>query len=349
MSRVSVALLIVVAIIGGCTATGTGDVDATTGTSESANTVAASTSTSIEKPTTSTTAATTTTQTPQPPETLFAMTRSEIIEASEPVLVAAQTIGDALEADDREAFAAAFEPDAYVIDPVVPSLRPDVQGWYGIFQNLCVAAETTRIYANVGGSTSRALCTGFYDTLVMDPPEVTIFLSHVLMEESRGTVMLNRIDAAAAAAYPAETSDAIGFPTSRERNVVMMAETAERFVPAFVAAWQTADLEEIAALYAPNGVRIDGFAGLDGDPGATLAWIEAFLRDYDGVALEIKSITASAPGPGIEYILTLQSDGSSCVMEMASVWELDEDDRIVREHVYYHPDALFDCGWEAAG
>lgn len=348
MSRVSIALLIVATIIGGCTTTGTGDVDATTSTSESANTVAALTSTSIEKPTTSTTAATTTTQTPQPPDTLFAMTRSEIIEASESVLVTAQTIADALEADDRGVFVAAFEPDAYVIDPVVPSLRPDVHGWYGIFQKLCEASETTRIYANVGGATSRALCTGFYDTVVKDPPEVTMFLSNVLMEESRGTVMLNRLDAAAVAAYPAETSDAIGFPTSRERNVVMMAEAAKRFAPAFVAAWQAADLEEIAALYAPSGVRIDGFAGLDGDPGATLAWIEAFLRDYDEVALEIKSITASAPGPGIEYILTLQPDGSSCAMEMASVWELDEDDRIVREHVYYYPDALFDCGWEAA-
>ena len=36
------------------------------------------------------------------------------------------------------------------------------------------------------------------------------------------------------------------------------------------------------------------------------------------------------------------------VSDDVSVWDLDDDDRILRENVYYDPETMFACGWEQA-
>ena len=348
MPRLSMTLLITVMLIAGC-ASSEGGHDETSTTTIVVATTQAPVSTSGTQATTTTVTATTTTTLPplDPPETLFSMTRVEILEASAPVMETAGAIADALELGDRELLVSAFASGGYVIDLVVPSLRPRIRGWFDIFRKLCGGSEASNLHVNVSGAAWRGSCSGFYEGLVSDPPPTVWFLPHVLMADAMGVVMLNRMEAEVAAAYPAETSDAIGFQPSREKNVTWMAEAAVRFIPVFEAAWESGHVEAIAALYADDGVRIDGFAGLAEDPRATRAWIEAFVRDYGEVSVEIELLVASAPGPGAVYTVTLGVEGDSCVMQMVSAWELDEHDHIVREYVYYHPDTVLDCGWEA--
>jgi len=58
--------------------------------------------------------------------------------------------------------------------------------------------------------------------------------------------------------------------------------------------------------------------------------------------------TASALGPSAEYRLTLGDGDESCAMRIVSVWDLNDQDLIIRESIFYHPDTIFDCGWEPA-
>ena len=339
MARIAVGLIIGALLVVGCSSGGAGD-----GSEGTTSSIAGTTVTVVPPSTKPST--TTTLRPPVPPETLFSMTRAEMLEASAPIMDTAQTIARALASGDRQMLVSAFEPDAFVIDPVVPSLRPPIGSWFYIYQRLCTESETTAIFINLSGSASTAVCSDFFEGLLEDPPPTTWFLPHVLMPDALGAVLLNRMDAEAAASYPAETSDAIGFRPSREKNVARMAETAQRFAPLFQAAWESGDGETIAALYADEGVRIDGLAGLGDETGSTRAWIEAFTRDYDEIEIEIELLVASAPGPGAEYTMTLGAGTETCVMRMVSAWELDENHRIVREYVYYHPDSVLACGWE---
>ncbi|MDJ0791019.1 MAG: hypothetical protein QNJ71_03895 [Acidimicrobiia bacterium] len=349
MPRLSGVLLTVALIIAGCSSTGSGEERAST-TTTAPTTTATPTKTPTEPPPTSgTTVATSTTTLPplDPPEILFRMTRLEILDVSAPIMETAQTITEAMDSGDRQQLVSAFAPGSHVIDFIVPSLRPPIDAWFGVFMKMCDESQTSHVHVNVSGVTWRALCSGLYEGFVGDPPPATWFLPQVLMEESMGVVMLSRVEAEAAAAYPAGTSDAIGLPISREANVARMAAAAERFALRFEQAWESDDADSITGLYGDGGVRIDGFAGLGDDPRTTHAWIEAFVRDYDEVSIEIDLLVASAPGPGAAYTMMLGSEGDSCVIRMVSAWELDEDDHIVREYVYYDPDTVFDCSWQA--
>jgi hypothetical protein len=277
------------------------------------------------------------------------MTREEIEAASAPVLDVALTVAESLEAHDLEALKSGFVPDGYVIDPVVASLRPTLDGWYSVFERLFTHVTTGDIYVNADGSARAGYGYGFYEGLVDDPPDPIFTMSHIQMDGGLAEYIINRMDAEPLEAYPAETSDAIGFGAwSREGPILNQAQTAQRFAATFEEAWDAGDVSRIVGLYAADGGRNDTFAGLHGDRGATIAWLNLLDRDYSEVAVDIESLQASALGPSAEYRLTLGSGNESCVMRMVSVWDLNDEDLVIREAIFYHPDTIFDCGWQPA-
>ncbi len=283
---------------------------------------------------------------PDSTTTLFTMTRDEVSAASEPAIQNAETVSKALDAHDGDLLRTAFGPSSYVVDPIVPSLRPGIATWFSIFRSFCTGVLLHDIYVNVDGSVFNGDCSGFYDGHVDDPPAALPVLSELWLEDGLARRLMNRLDAATLEAYPTETSDVIGFPSSQEAAVSAAAQTAVRFASTWVETWQSGELEPIAALYAPDGVRVDGFAALADDSAALMVWLESFTDSYDEVAVEIELLTASALGPAAVYRLELVDGAGSCEMQIASVWDLDEKDRILRESVYYHPESTFACGWE---
>ena len=348
--------VLVVLVVGGCsqgedaasdeTTTTTGAAPATT-TSVATTTTVVATSTTIEpRPVTTTS---TSVVVPEPPLFLFDMTREEIEAASAPVLDVALTVAQSLEAHDLEALKSGFVPDGYVIDPVVASLRPDLHFWYSVFEKMFTHVTTGDIYVNADGSARAGYAYGFYEGLVDDPPDPIFSMSHIQMDGDVAEYIINRMDAEPLEVYPAETSDAIGFGAwSREGPILDQAQTAQRFAATFEGAWDAGDMSRILGLYAADGGRNDTFAGLHGDRGATIAWLNALDRDYSEVSVDIESVQASALGPSAEYRLTLGDGDESCVMRMVSVWDLNDEDLVVRESVFYHPDTIFDCGWQPA-
>ncbi len=277
---------------------------------------------------------------------LFTLTEGEVTAASESAVQIAETVSQALDTPDRDSFSAAFGPSSYVVDPIVPSLRPGVNVWFSLFRRLCSGVLTHDIYVNVDGSVFNGDCSGFYDGYADDPPTSLAVLSELWLEDGVATRLMNRLDAATLDSYPAETSEVIGFARSEEEAVSAAAQTAERFASRWVEAWKSGDLEPILALYASDGVRADGFAGLDDRPAALADWLKSFTNAYDEVTVQIELLTASSLGPAAAYRLELGDGDHACEMRLVSVWDLDEQDRIVREHTYYHPETVFACGWE---
>lgn len=266
--------------------------------------------------------------------------------ASEPVLDVALTVADGLESRDLTTLKSAFVSNGYAIDPVVSSLRPPLTTWFSIFKRLCTDVSSGDIYVNADGSATGWDCYGFYEGFMDDPPDPNFSLRHIQMEGDLAKYLINRIDAETLEAYPAETSDAIGFPQSQEAAILNQAQTALRFVPDYVEAWESGDPGQILDLYAADGVRDDTFAGLRGDRGATIAWLSALDREYSEITVDVDSVQGSDLGPSAEYRLTLSNSSESCVMRMASVWDLNEEGLVISEAVFYHPDTIFDCGWE---
>lgn len=321
---------------------------ATTAADTTTTTVEPSPATAPSSPPTTATTTSTTVVVPEPPLFLFDMTRDEIEAASAPVLDVALTVAKSLESHDLEALKSGFVPDGYVIDPVVASLRPNLDGWYSVFEKLFTHVTTGDIYVNADGSARAGYGYGFYEGLVDDPPDPVFSMSHIHMDGDLAECIINRMDAEPLEVYPAETSDAIGFPQSREGPILNQAQTAQRFAATFEDAWGAGDVSRILGLYAADGGRNDAFAGLQGDRGATIAWLNALDRDYSEVTVDIESVQASALGPSAEYRLTLGDGDESCVMRMVSVWDLNDEDLVVRESIFYNPDTIFDCGWEPA-
>ena len=324
-------------------------VPASTAAPATTATVEPATTTAPPNPSTTVAATSTTVVVPEPPVSLFDMTTAEIEAASAPVLDVALTVAESLESHDLETLRSVFIPDGYVIDPVVASLRPDLDGWYSVFEKLFTHVTTGDIYVNADGSARAGYGYGFYEGLVDDPPDPVFTMSHIQMDGDLAEYIINRLDAEPLEAYPAETSDAIGFGAwSREGPIRNQAQTAQRFAASFEEAWDSGDVSRILGLCATDGGRYDAFAGLQGDRGATIAWLSALDRDYSDVSVEIESLQASALGPSAEYRLTLGDGNKSCVMRMVSVWDLNDQDLVVRESIFYHPDTIFDCDWEPA-
>lgn len=279
---------------------------------------------------------------------LLVVTADELAVQSVPGMEVAETVSQALDAHDADTLTSQFSRGGYVVDPIVPSLRPLVLQWFSLFRDFCSGVVTDDIYVNADGSVFHGDCVGFYDGYVDDPPPVVAYLSELWVEEGLVARMMNRLDAESLARYPIETGQVIGFGTAKGDIIAEMADTASLFASTWVAAWESGEPDQMLALYADDGARIDGFAGLAEDPAATTAWLESFGQSYDQVTVEIETLAASALGPAAAYRLELATAEDSCEMRLVSVWDLDEEGRILREYVYYHPETTTACGWAAA-
>lgn len=285
---------------------------------------------------------------PAPTRPLFVMSEDEIDSAIVATTAVARTVGESLATGDQALYESVDDEGAYIIDPIVSSLRPAWYEYWYLFQRLCEATTVDEMFSNADGAASTGACDGFFAGLGESLPAAPSALRHLTMPAGLVHTLIHLLDVDEFGSHPRETSDAIGFNPSRAEDVTAQVNAAHHFIDGYVAAWQSGDAVAISALFTDEGGRYDPFAGLTGGRPDTDAWISALLERYDTVDLEVESLYFSALGPGAVVTIELSGLAGSCNRRMALVWEVDEAGAILKESVFYEPGTVLSCGWAAS-
>lgn len=116
----------------------------------------------------------------------------------------------------------------------------------------------------------------------------------------------------------------------------------------YAEAWSSGSRSDVAALYSEEVERHDGLAGIDAT-GIEAVADEAsrWVSELDDPSWEVKLAFAEslpdALGERMGAVFTVTSDG--CGVDVAVLFEVTAEGRIVRELVHYDPASLRACGW----
>lgn len=290
---------------------------------------------------------------------LFALSESQVLAGVEVPIAIGTNVAVGLSEPDRDQYLAQFHTGAVVIDPIVPALTPSVSLFYEEFGRageLCESWPLDEVYVNLGGALTSGSCDGFYRTMpdAEEFPRAPRLLRHLPISEGLATGLAHRYEVTSVAPHAVPFVVRIGFADSHGADVLAQIAQAEGFLDQLESAWEAGDPGGLAALYAAEATRRDGFAADRSGRGGIADWYGLVLDALPGVEMAIIEEFASGLGPGARYELTWEtSDEERCSMRLAAVWDLDEDGLIVEEHTYYHPEDLYHpddvlaCGWAA--
>lgn len=283
---------------------------------------------------------------------VFDVSAEEISRRIEVPTAIGLNVARGLSMPDQELFLAQFRPDAKVTDPIVPTLTPTMAAFYRMFGRagmLCESWPLDDVYVNRGGALTVGSCEGFYRTLpdAAELPTGVRLVRHLPISDGLATGMMHRYEASFAATHPEQSVLPIGFPASRSADVLAQTAVTGEFLARLQSAWDSRDPAEIGAIYADRATRHDGFVA-DRQGREQIADWHALLFDvHPSADLAITEEYASGLGPGALYTLTMQAEGAACTMELAAVWDLDDDGLIENEYVYYDAGTVLSCGWAA--
>jgi len=121
-----------------------------------------------------------------------------------------------------------------------------------------------------------------------------------------------------------------------------MSESAETVVRKYLAAWKRSDLDELVSFISDDAVYTDGPRGVHHGIDAIRAELETMAKVVPSTSVDIKKLVASGGTVMVERVDNFKLGGKPFDLEVAAVFDVDDNGRIKRWRDYYDLKSLED-------
>ena len=121
-----------------------------------------------------------------------------------------------------------------------------------------------------------------------------------------------------------------------------MSESAETVVRKYLAAWKRSDLDELVSFFSDDAVFTDGPRGVHHGIDAIRAELETMVKVVPSTSVDIKKLVASGGTVMVERVDNFKLGGKPFDLEVAAVFDVDDNGRIKRWRDYYDLKSLED-------
>ena len=121
-----------------------------------------------------------------------------------------------------------------------------------------------------------------------------------------------------------------------------MSESAETVVRKYLAAWKRSDLDELVSFISDDAVFTDGPRGVHHGIDAIRAELETMVKVVPSTSVDIKKLVASGGTVMVERVDSFKLGGRPFDLEVAAVFDVDDNGRIKRWRDYYDLKSLED-------
>ena len=121
-----------------------------------------------------------------------------------------------------------------------------------------------------------------------------------------------------------------------------MSESAETVVRKYLAAWKRSDLDELVSFISDDAVFTDGPRGVHHGIDAIRAELETMVKVVPSTSVDIKKLVASGGTVMVERVDSFKLGGKPFDLEVAAVFDVDDNGRIKRWRDYYDLKSLED-------
>jgi len=121
-----------------------------------------------------------------------------------------------------------------------------------------------------------------------------------------------------------------------------MSESAETVVRKYLAAWKRSDLDELVSFISDDAVFTDGPRGVHHGIDAIRAELETMVKVVPSTSIDIKKLVASGGTVMVERVDNFKLGGKPFDLEVAAVFDVDDNGRIKRWRDYYDLKSLED-------
>jgi len=121
-----------------------------------------------------------------------------------------------------------------------------------------------------------------------------------------------------------------------------MSESAETVVRKYLAAWKRSDLDELVSFISDDAVFTDGPRGVHHGIDAIRAELETMVKVVPSTSVDIKKLVASGGTVMVEQVDNFKLGGKPFDLEVAAVFDVDDNGRIKRWRDYYDLKSLED-------
>ena len=121
-----------------------------------------------------------------------------------------------------------------------------------------------------------------------------------------------------------------------------MSESAETVVRNYLAAWKRSDLDELVSFISDDAVFTDGPRGVHHGIDAIRAELGTMVKVVPSTSVDIKKLVASGGTVMVERVDSFKLGGKPFDLEVAAVFDVDDNGRIKRWRDYYDLKSLED-------
>jgi limonene-1,2-epoxide hydrolase len=121
-----------------------------------------------------------------------------------------------------------------------------------------------------------------------------------------------------------------------------MSESAETVVRKYLAAWKRSDLDELVSFISDDAVFTDGPRGVHHGIDAIRAELGTMVKVVPSTSVDIKKLVASGGTVMVERVDSFKLGGKPFDLEVAAVFDVDDNGRIKRWRDYYDLKSLED-------
>ena len=121
-----------------------------------------------------------------------------------------------------------------------------------------------------------------------------------------------------------------------------MSESAETVVRKYLAAWKRSDLDELVSFISDDAVFTDGPRGVHHGIDAIRAELGTMVKVVPSTSVDIKKLVASGGTVMVERVDNFKLGGKPFDLEVAAVFDVDDNGRIKRWRDYYDLKSLED-------
>ena len=121
-----------------------------------------------------------------------------------------------------------------------------------------------------------------------------------------------------------------------------MSESAETVVRKFHAAWLQSDLDELVSFFSDDAVYTDPARGVHHGIDAIRAELGTMVKIVPSTSIDIKKLVAEGGTVMVERVDSFKLGGKPFDLEVAAVFDVDDNGRIKRWRDYYDLKSLED-------
>jgi limonene-1,2-epoxide hydrolase len=114
-----------------------------------------------------------------------------------------------------------------------------------------------------------------------------------------------------------------------------MSESAESVIRTYLAAWRRSDVDELCSFFTDDAVYTDGPRGVHRGIDAIRAELGAMVKMIPSTDIDTKTLVANGGTVMVERVDNFDIAGKPFDMDVAAVFEVDNDGRITRWREYY--------------